>query len=1087
MNKPHSVTATEAPLEIPTYPVGVPETLPMFFEKRVYQGSSGKVYPVPFIDKVFDDPKPVTYRSVCLENEFVRIVLLPEIGGRIFTGQDKTNNDYDFFYRQDVIKPALVGLAGPWISGGVEFNWPQHHRPGTFLPADYWIEKEEDGAQTVWMSEYDPISRLKGMHGIRLRPGSSVIELRGRLYNRTSFRHTFLWWANVAARVHDRYQSFFPEDVDYVADHAVRALSSFPVAKNAYYGVDYASRSGKNDLRWYRNIPVPTSYMICQTDYDFFGGYDFEADGGFIHVADRHIAPGKKQWTWGNDAFGWAWDRELTDPSVERGRYEPYIELMAGVYTDNQPDFTYLHPGEVKTFEQSWWPYQKLGPVQQASDRLAIRLQIGESGKIEAGVAASGILEGALIRLFEGDRLLEEKQVNPSPDRPWESSLNRTCPEDPAMLRMEVCDGTGKALLSYQPPSGNAKQKRDLAVEPPLPDAEESSDRLYLIGEHLDQYRHPTRYAESYWQSALKRDEGDLRANLRLGTQALARGQFKEAEVYLNTAIKRSTLLHPNPESGEGHYALGVLYRLTGRLTEAVSCLMKASWDYAWRSAAYTELAMIELSWNRAERALQMAESAQDTNRQGNRARMLSILALKALGKHDEADALVEQLLADDPMDAWALWEAGDRTIFAQRTRNDAQTILDIAFEYAACGHYESAKAVITWHHTNPVVPVAVPNPMERNRMTTYVLAWLQSRDNRDEEAKETLAQLPESAPDYFFPSRVEEQFVLEWAREAETRGHAAYGLGNYFYDRKRKEAAIEMWETAIGKSPDLMVAHRNLGIAYWNVRRDKNEARKSYLKALELAPENPRLVAEYSQFCGKVGDSVESRLAFLSERFSLVSERDDACVEWVTLMNDSDCAEAALDFLKKRRFHPWEGGEGKVLKQYTRSCLMLGQASLQAGDARTAANHFESAFKPPSNLGEAYHLHQAKSEVNYWMGMACRAMGEAASAVQYFEKAASEAGDFQQMAVMAHTELSYFRGLAMLELGRKESARTLFEELRRFALDMSSGPANIDYFATSLPNLLVLEDDLEQSKIERSAELQTLAEKGLGLLEATV
>ena len=124
------------PLTLPTYPVGAPEKNPVFFEKRVYQGSSDKVYPVPFIDKVFDEPRPVKYQSVRLENEFVRLVLLPEIGGRILIGQDKTNRDYDFFYRQDVIKPALVGLAGPWISGRVEFNWPQHHRPGTFLPAD---------------------------------------------------------------------------------------------------------------------------------------------------------------------------------------------------------------------------------------------------------------------------------------------------------------------------------------------------------------------------------------------------------------------------------------------------------------------------------------------------------------------------------------------------------------------------------------------------------------------------------------------------------------------------------------------------------------------------------------------------------------------------------------------------------------------------------------------------------------------------------------------------------------------------------------------------------------------------------------
>ncbi len=216
------VRVVREPLEIPTYDVGRPEKNPMFFEKRVYQGSCGKVYPLPFIDRVHDQPVDRAYDAVTLENRFVKLVMLPEIGGRIFQGQDKANNDYDFFYRQDVIKPALVGLAGPWISGGVEFNWPQHHRPGTFMPADVFIENEADGAVTVWMSEHDPITRMKGMHGIRLRPDSALIELRARLFNRTPISQTFLWWANVAARVHDQYQSFFPADVHYVADHAVR-------------------------------------------------------------------------------------------------------------------------------------------------------------------------------------------------------------------------------------------------------------------------------------------------------------------------------------------------------------------------------------------------------------------------------------------------------------------------------------------------------------------------------------------------------------------------------------------------------------------------------------------------------------------------------------------------------------------------------------------------------------------------------------------------------------------------------------------------------------------------------------------------
>jgi hypothetical protein len=133
-----------------------------------------------------------------------------------------------------VIKPALVGLAGPWISGGVEFNWPQHHRPATFLPVEVAIERDEDGSVTVWCSDHDPISRMKGMHGICLRPGCAYLELKVRLSNRTWDTQTFLWWANLATRVHEHYQSFFPHDVRYVADHAKRAVTEFPHSLGVY-------------------------------------------------------------------------------------------------------------------------------------------------------------------------------------------------------------------------------------------------------------------------------------------------------------------------------------------------------------------------------------------------------------------------------------------------------------------------------------------------------------------------------------------------------------------------------------------------------------------------------------------------------------------------------------------------------------------------------------------------------------------------------------------------------------------------------------------------------------------------------------
>lgn len=1055
------VTAHIEKLSIPTYGLAKPEKNPLFFEKRVYQGSCGKVYPVPFIDKVYQDepPKPVDYAAVRLENEFVRLVMLPEIGGRIFLGQDKANRDYDFFYRQDVIKPALVGLAGPWISGGVEFNWPQHHRPGTYMPADVDIEDEGGGVFTVWQSEHDPLNRLKGMHGIRLRPGSSLIELRARLYNRTPFTQTFLWWANVAARVHDNYQSFFPPDVHYVADHALRAMSSFPLAQNFYYGVDYAAREGRNDLAWYGNIPVPTSYMVCQTQEDFFGGYDHEAQGGFVHVANKHISPGKKQWTWGNHEFGWAWDRELTDTGG------PYVELMAGVYTDNQPDFTYLAPLETKTFSQFWWPYQKLGPVQQANTLAAVRLVVRDDRSIDLGLAVSRPMEGLRAVLKDGDRVVLDTPVNVAPDAPWQHGGLHFSGTAETSLCLWIFNSKGEALIGYRPPvSGNGIRERQLATEPPMPEEIASSDEVYLTGEHLELYRHPTRYPEIYWEEGLRRDPGDARCNIALGRLKLGRGLFEASAEHFTTAISRLTFRHPNPETGEAHYFLGLVRRFQGLEADAYPLFAKAAWNYAWRAAALFELACLELKKGDSATALSMLAESLETNATNNKAQILRAICLRRLGRGVEAGKTLAALLAIDRLDHWALAEMAlqenGEARLSPLSRNDAQTALDVAFDYADCGCLAEAASILEAHHAEEVHPVAVPNPLERTASTHYTLGWLYARLREEAKSAGALARARAMNAGYFFPSRLQESIVLQWALEQPGLDrNAAYGLGNLLYDRKRHREAISAWENARAADTSFATAHRNLGIAYWNIRRDGEAARASYEKALACDPADSRLVSEFSQLRAKLGDRSAERLAFLEAHRALALDRDDAAVELATLYNQTGQPQKALDLLASRSFHPWEGGEGKVLRQYTTARLLLGQAALSAGEAETALGHFNLAMETPDRLGEKYHLLQAKADVTYWQGKALRALGREPEAIAKFQEAAAESGDFQSMAVTAFSERTVFKALALRELGREAEALSVLAAMENFSKASAELPAKIDYFATSLPNLLVFEE----------------------------
>ncbi len=197
----------------------------------------------------------------------------------------------------------------------------------------------------------------KGTAGFTLHPGRAVLEIQGKVSNPTPLPQTFLWWANPAVAVNADYQSVFPSDVNAVFDHGKRDVSRYPIATGTYYKMDY---SAGVDISRYKNIPVPTSYMAIRSEYNFVGGYEKRHPGRCSACCQSsHISPERNNGRGENGDFGQAWDRNLTDADG------PYIELMTGVYTDNQPDFSWLQPYEEKTFTQYFMPYRELGVVKK--------------------------------------------------------------------------------------------------------------------------------------------------------------------------------------------------------------------------------------------------------------------------------------------------------------------------------------------------------------------------------------------------------------------------------------------------------------------------------------------------------------------------------------------------------------------------------------------------------------------------------------------------------------------------------------------------------------------------------------------------
>jgi tetratricopeptide (TPR) repeat protein len=1074
-----SVKAWIDPVVIPTYEPMPPDRNPMFLETRVYQGSSGEVYPLPFIDRISTERRDRAWQAVHLENEYLRLVVLPEIGGRIHVGLDKTNG-YDFFYRQNVIKPALVGLAGPWISGGVEFNWPQHHRPATFMPVHFEIEEHEDGSKTIWCGDHDPMNRMNGMHGVCLYPGRAYVEVKVRLYNRTQFTQTFLWWANAATRVHEKYESVFPADVRFVVDHAKRAMSEFPLCSGHYYGVDYGGRATNgvpleerpkmfappgdyppNDLSWYANIPVPTSYMAVGSKEDFFGGYDHAREAGVIHVANHRIAPGKKQWTWGNHDFGYAWDRNLTDADG------PYIELMAGVYTDNQPDFSFLAPGETKTFSQYWYPIQRIGPPQKASIDAAIRLT-QQGGELRAGICVTRPAKGANIRFDWHGKVFAQRSRDLIPGEP--AIENVAVPEGTPGTEVGITVTTreGRKLVSFEPEAEGRMEMPAPAAEPPPPKKAKSLEDLYLTGLHLEQYRHATRYPEPYWREALRRDSDDSRSNNATGLWHLRRGEFVEAKERFERAIAKVTQYNSNPRDGEPYYNLGLTLCYLGEEDRAYAVFYKAAWSYAWRSASYHAIAELDARRCEWEMALEHLKLALRTNADLLAARNLAALVLRRLRREAEAEKMIRGTLELNPLDFWAKQLAGDEL------QCDNQIRLDIAFDCARAGFYDEASQILgraDYEVEDGSVPIIL-----------YALAYCRSQLNDHTEAQNFFRRASEADPKYCFPSRLDELIVLERALEVNPAdGRAAYYLGNLLYDRRRHREAISLWERAARLHPEFPTVWRNLGISYFNVFGDAGKSRSAFEEAFRADPNDARVLYERDQLWKRTSTKPWDRLKELEDHLELVDLRDDLSVELAALYNLTDQPEKARALLTTRAFQPWEGGEGLALGQHVRTHLALGRRALLDGRTQEAIGYFKAALTSPQNLGEAKHLLANQSNIHYWLGFAYQVIGEEELARNWWLKAASKTEDFQEMSVKRFSEMTYYTAMALKRLGEEAKAQELFDKLLVYAKQLARQRAEIDYFATSLPMLLLFHEDLEKRKNLAAAFLEAQAALGQG------
>ncbi|MDR2147564.1 MAG: DUF5107 domain-containing protein [Tannerella sp.] len=1058
------VNVWEEDIIIPTYEIGEAEKHPMFLEKRVYQGSSGVVYPYPVVEKISDEKRDKTWHAVFLENEYLKIMILPELGGRVQMAYDKIRERH-FIYYNSVIKPALVGLTGPWISGGIEFNWPQHHRPSTYLPVDFGITENEDGSATVWINEQERMFHQKATAAFSLYPGRALLEIKVNLYNPNPIPQTFLWWANPAVKVNEHYQSVFPPDVHAVFDHGKRDVSAFPIAKGTYYKVDY---SAGVDISRYNNIPVPTSYMAIKSKYDFIGGYEHDTQAGVLHVANHHISPGKKQWTWGNGDFGRAWDRNLTDSDG------PYIELMTGVFTDNQPDFSWLQPYEEKSFEQYFMPYRELGMVKNACADLLMNLEETDGFAVLQLLATRDFRNAHIVVKTPRTVLLDET-VSLSPRAVYKKSISMSS-EKYEDLTVEIFAEEKTKILSWTPEK-SVEQPLPQPAQRALPPVEvQTTEQLYLTGLHIEQYRHATYKATDYYREALRRDPSDVRNNNAMGLWLFRKGKFAEAIPYFHRAIETLTFRNPNPYDGEPYYNLGLALKYTGKTREAYDAFYKACWNAAWQDAGFYSLAQLSVMEGRWDDAEKEVEKSLIRNGHNHRARHLKAAILRHKGENDKALRWIEESLEIDRFNFGCLFER--YLILGAEVKAEAKAEAT-ALDYIQSGLYDEAIHLLQLYIVETGHAPSPPSPMAH-----YYQAYAYRLSGKQKEARHTLEAAAGQSPDYCFPNRLEDIAVLQTAcAENPQDAYAPYYLGNLWYDKQQYSDAIACWDHSATLNPDYPVVWRNLALAAFNKQKNVLNAIDFLEKAYRLNENDARILMELDQLHRRLNYPPTERLAFLEARKPLVEQRDDLYLEQVTLLNQTGRYEDAKSLIDCRKFHPWEGGEGKVTGQYVLCRLELAKQAIAEKRCEEALVLLNETDVYPDNLGEGKLFNARENEILYYKGMAYKGLGNTERAREYFLQAAKGASEPVQAFFYndQQPDKIFYQGLAWKELGDENEANDRFKRLIAHGEKHLSDECKIDYFAVSLPDLAIWDDDLNVRNQIHCYYVMALGYSGLG------
>lgn len=1021
----------EEMLSLPTYEPKAADKNPMFYVPDAYQGAKRVLYPYPLMDNLSTEKSDREHRAVYLENEYIKLCLLPDIGGRLFYATDLTNN-YEIFYRQHVIKPANIGMLGAWISGGIEWCVFHHHRASTYLPVDYRLVENSDGSKTIWFGEIEPRHRMKWSIGLTLHPGRSYIETEVRMFNPSEHTHSILYWANVATHVNEDYQAIFPPSLHQGVYHAKNSFIHWPISDEIYNGKNY---TGQIDVSWWKNHPDPISIFAYDLQEDFMGGYDHARDAGTVHVGNHHIVKGAKLWEWGPGEYGHMWDCEiLTD---EDG---PYAELMVGGFSDNQPDYSWIKPGEVKRLKHYWYPVRDIGGFKKANLDAAVNLELIAGKRIVVGINTSRELKNCRVILSENEKIIYENEADIGPGTPYTTLIRLNGKVDLARFKLSLVDQNNLELISYQEQLPEYNTELPEPVHPPAKPAEiDNIEELVLAGQRIMQFHNPGLDPKDYFMEAISRDPLNSMANLHLGNLAALDGKYNEAADYYRNTIGRITKDYTRPRDCEALYRLGVVLKKQKKYEAAIDTLYRATWDQAWYSASYLELAGISMLKGKFGEALDHLNHSLSMNAVNPKAYTMKSVVLRHLGDRANAGITARRVRDLDPLNHMTAYEllqnnAIPSSEFTSLMNDNKENYLELACSYMNTALFEETAGVVN------LALNSEDSVLNSYPILYYYGAYLAEIQGDTALAHAYYTSASEASTDYAFPFRFETIDILKAAIEHNAVDASAwYYMGNIYYDHQ-PDKAIVCWKQAIKLNHGMAIAHRNLGWAYYRYLEDIDRAIGYYETAVSLKKDDPRYFYELDVLYELNNKSLELRYDLFSSNNGVVKERQDSYLREIEVLLLNGKTDTVLSSLMGHTFLRQEGVVS-LHDLFVDAQLLKGMELLQAGAPEQALGHFLLANTYPQNqqIGRITSYHK-EAQIFYFTGLAYLEMDQKSEAKSYFRKAVDTP--------TGNSEYLYYHALSQQELGQENEAMASSALLIKRGKEALENVDELDFFA---------------------------------------